>query len=126
MMRSSWSLPLRVLAFIGWFTGQFLVTSLQVSALILTPGRQPEPGIVRFALAELSEAELTLLIALVTITPDTLVIAVDRERREMFVHGMFVGSDPEALRAGLGTTQDRMIRGIRRRPDAAAARKDAA
>ncbi len=126
MMTSSWSLPLRCLAFVGWFTGQFLVTSLRVSALILTPGRQPQPGIVRFVMDELSDAELTLLIALVTITPDTLVIAVDRERHEMFVHGMFVADDPEQLRAGLRTTQDRLIRGVRRRPDAAPARKDAA
>jgi len=115
-MNSPWSLPLRMLAFIGWFTGQFMLTSIRVSALILTPGRQPQPGIVRMKLDRLSDTELTLLVALITITPDTLVIAVDREEGSMFVHGMFVAGDAESFRASLRDTHDRLVRGVRARP----------
>jgi len=118
MMSSPWSLPLRLLAFIGWYTVQFVVTSVQVSALIVTPGRQPKPGIVRLGFDDLSDAELTLLIALITITPDTLVIAVNRDDRSMFVHGMFVAGDADGFRAALRDTHDRLLRGVRRRPDA--------
>ncbi len=116
MMRSPWSLPLRLVAFVGWFTGQFIVTSLRVSALILTPGRQPEPGIVRVALDELTDTEMTLLLALVTITPDTLVIAIDREAATMHVHGMFVAGDADRFRASLLDTERRLLRGVRLRP----------
>lgn len=118
MMTSAWSLPLRLAAFLGWFFWQFVVTSLQVSALIVTPGRQPQPGIVRLELDDLSETELTVLIALITITPDTLVIAVDREAHSMFVHGMFVAGDAEAFRSSLENTQRRLVRGLRRHPAA--------
>lgn len=124
MMTSPWSLPVRSALFLGWFTGQFVITSLQVSAMILTPGRQPQPGIVRVELDDLSDTELTLLIALITITPDTLVIAVDRARRSMFVHGMFVAADPEAFRSSLLNTQMRLIRGVRWRAPAPQTRKD--
>lgn len=124
MMTSPWSLPLRAVSFFAWFTGQFVVTSIQVSAMILTPGRQPQPGIVRVELDELSETELTLLIALITITPDTLVIAVDRAQRSMFVHGMFVAGDPEAFRSSLLTTQTRLVRGVRWRTSAPRARRE--
>jgi multicomponent Na+:H+ antiporter subunit E len=114
-LASPWSLPLRLAGFIGWFLGQFIVTSIRVVALIATPGRQPKPAIVRLKLHQLSEAEVTLLIALITITPDTLVIAVDREASEMFVHGMFGARDPEGFRAALADTQRRLIFGVRAR-----------
>jgi len=126
MMSSPWSLPLRLLAFMGWFTAQFVITSVRVSALIVTPGRQPQPGIVRLEFNELSDAELTLLIALITITPDTLVIAVDRADRSMFVHGMFVAGDADGFRAALRETHDRLLRGVRRRPHARYVRKESA
>ncbi len=116
MMTSAWSLPVRMTIFLGWFLRQFVVTSLQVSAMILTPGGQPRPGIVRLELDELSDAELTLLMALITITPDTLVVAVDRRARSMFVHGMFVAGDAGAFRSSLLETQSRLIRGVRLHP----------
>lgn len=114
-MTSAWSLPVRAIAFALWFTGQVVVTSVRVSALIMTPGRQPRPGIVRVPVRQLTDGELTLLVALVTITPDTLVLAIDREARVMHVHGMFVDADPEAFRAGVQEMERRMLRGIRLR-----------
>ncbi len=124
MTTSPWSLPVRALALLGWFIRQFIVTSVQVSALILTPGRQPQPGIVRVELDELSDAELTLLVAIITITPDTLVIAVDRQARTMFVHGMFVAGDAEAFRSSLLDTQARLVRGVRWRAPASRTGKE--
>jgi multicomponent Na+:H+ antiporter subunit E len=111
------SLPVRMLGFIGWFLGQFVVTSLRVVALIATPGKQPEPAIVRIKIEDLSEAETTLLIALITITPDTLVIALDREEGSLFVHGIFAARDPEGFRASLRKTHDRLLHGVRLRPE---------
>jgi multicomponent Na+:H+ antiporter subunit E len=111
-----WTLPIRMLGFIGWFVGQFVVTTFRVVAFILTPGRQAEPAIVGFAIDELSETEVTLLIALITITPDTLVIAVDRRARRMFVHSVFASRDPEGFRASLRDTHDRLLFGLRARP----------
>lgn len=113
---SPWSLPLRLLGFTGWFIGQFVLTSVQVVALIVTPGTQPQPGIVRLAMDQLSDTEVTILLALFTITPDTLVIAVDREEGSMFVHGMFVAGNPKGFRASLRATHDRLLFGIRARP----------
>ena len=116
-LSSPWGFPFRLLGFISWFTWQFIVTSLQVVALILIPGRKPTPGIVGLRLDQLSDTELTVLIALITITPDTLVIAVDREKSEMFVHGMFVDGDTEGFRSSLRSTHDRLIRGLRLNPE---------
>lgn len=113
---SAWSYPLRLIGFVGWFSWQFVLTSVQVIALIITPGRQPQPGIVKMKLDQLSETEVTILIALITITPDTLVIAVNREEGSMFVHGMFVAGDAEGFRNSLRSTHDRLLIGVRLRP----------
>jgi multicomponent Na+:H+ antiporter subunit E len=115
-MTTAWSLPVRAIAFALWFSWQVVVTSVRVSALIVTPGRQPRPGIVRVPTGTLSDAELTLLVALVTITPDTLVVAIDREAKVMHVHGMFVDGDPEAFRSSVRAMERRMLQGIRVRP----------
>lgn len=114
---SAWTYPFRLIGFLGWFLGQFVLTSLKVVALILTPGRKPTPGIVRMKIDQLSETEVTILVVLITITPDTLVIAFDREEGSMFVHGMFVAQDPESFRASLRVTHDRLLFGTRLRPD---------
>jgi multicomponent Na+:H+ antiporter subunit E len=113
---SPWTLPLRTLGFIGWFIGQFVLTTFRVVVFIVTPGRQAEPAIVRLPMGNLSDTEVTILLALITITPDTLVIAVDREEGSMFVHGVFGAKDPEAFRASLLDTHDRLIVGLRARP----------
>lgn len=115
---SPWTLPLRLIGFFGWFTWQFVLTSLRVIALIVTPGKQPKPGIVKMKIDQLSETEVTILVILITITPDTLVIAMDREEGVLFVHGMFVAGDPESFRASLGVTHDRLLFGTRLRPEA--------
>lgn len=115
-MNAAWAHPLRFLGFVAWFAWQVVVTSVKVSLLVMTPGRQPRPGIVRVPLTTLSDSELTLLIALITITPDTLVIAVDREARSMHVHGMFVDGDPDAFRSAVADTELRLLRALRRRP----------
>ena len=113
---SPWTLPLRLVGFIGWFIGQFVLTTFRVVAFILTPGRQAEPAILGCDIDELSDTEITLLIALITITPDTLVIAVDRRAGRMFVHSVFAARDPEGFRASLHNTHDRLIAGLRARP----------
>jgi multicomponent Na+:H+ antiporter subunit E len=116
MSASAWSLPWRITNFIGWFIGQFIITSLKVLGLILSLRKKPEPGIVRMRIADLSEAEVTILVILITITPDTLVIAVDRGQGSLFVHGMFVAKDPERFRVSLRQTHDRLLFGTRLRP----------
>jgi multicomponent Na+:H+ antiporter subunit E len=111
------SFPLRLFGFVGWFLWQFVVTSLKVVSLILIPGRKPSPGIVRMSIGDLSETEVTILVLLITITPDTLVIAVNRDQGSMYVHGMFVAGDAESFRSSLKITHDRMLHGIRFRPN---------
>ena len=66
-------------------------------------------------IATVAGSVLLILGALITITPDTLVIAVDRDNGSMFVHGLFVAGDGEGFRESLVDVRDRLVRGTRAR-----------
>lgn len=110
--RRGW--PLRIAAFTGWYLVQWWRSSLVMSALILRPSIPIRPGIVRVPSASRSEAELTLISALITITPGTLTIAIDREAAELYVHGAVVES-PEVFTAEIQDMETRMLHALRPR-----------
>ncbi len=108
--------PWRLLAFAGWFAWQVLRTNTAVLRDNLTPGQDSTPGIARFDTRCRTDAEITLLGALITLTPGTLTLGVtasgDR-RRALYVHGMYAPDAP-TLRAELTEMETRMLHAVRR------------
>ena len=117
-MNSPWAWPLRAVIFLGWFFGEVVVASLRVLAVMLLPVRKPTPGIVKVHLYDLTETEETLLVILVALTPDTILMAINRDRGDVYVYGMFVNNDSEAFRASILDLERRMLRATRSRPRA--------
>lgn len=117
-MNTPWAWPLRILIFVGWFFGQVVVASLRVLAVMLLPNKKPSPGIVKVHLYDLTEAEETLLVILVALTPDTILMAINRDLGDVYVYGMFVDGDAEAFRASTLDLERRMLRATRPRPRA--------
>jgi multicomponent Na+:H+ antiporter subunit E len=72
-----------------YFLWQLTKSSLQVAREVITPRPHRKPAILRVPLAARTDAELTLLMNLVTLTPGTVVVGHDSSRREMWVHAMF-------------------------------------
>ncbi len=58
--------------------------------------RRIRPAIIAFPLTVTSDAEITLLANLITLTPGTLSVDVSEDRRFLYVHAIDVG-DREAL-----------------------------
>lgn len=67
------------------------------------------PAIVAVALPEASPAALMLLAWGTSLTPGQLVVAIDEERRILYVHALDV-PDPAALRAGITDLYHRYIK----------------
>lgn len=108
--------PLRLGAFVLWFTRELVVTSMTVLRDNLTPGQDSTPGIARVPTRCRSDLELTVLAALVTLTPGTLTLGTVKDpasgQRVLFVHGMYA-EDADALRAGTAALEARMLRALR-------------
>jgi len=55
------------------------------------------PAVLAVPLEELTDAEITLLAVLITLTPGTLTLDISADKRQMFVHFMHVDDPREAV-----------------------------
>ena len=68
------------------------------SRLVIRPDLNAHirPAIIAFPLSVTSDAEITLLANLITLTPGTLSVDVSEDRRSLFIHAIHV-TDREAF-----------------------------
>ncbi|MGJ7439805.1 Na+/H+ antiporter subunit E [Aquipuribacter sp. MA13-6] len=102
----------RSLAFAGYFVRLLVVANWEVVSDLLTPGSRLRPGIVALPLRSRSAGEITLLSALITLTPGTLTIDVSDDLDVMYVHGMYA-PDADEFRAELSDLESRMLHAVR-------------
>lgn len=108
--------PFRLLAFAFWFAREVVIANIAVLRDNLTPGQDSTPGIARYATRCRTDAEITLLAALITLTPGTLTLGTEttpKGQRVLFVHGMYA-ADADALRSELEGMETRMLHAVRR------------
>jgi multicomponent Na+:H+ antiporter subunit E len=88
----------RLIAFIGFYLRELALANLRVAYDVVTPTHHMHPGIVAVPLEARTDAEITLLANLLTMTPGTLSLDVSDDRTTLYVHGMFVGDHDEFRR----------------------------
>jgi multicomponent Na+:H+ antiporter subunit E len=84
------------LRFVTFFLYELVLSNLRVAWDVLTPKAYRRPGVVAVPLDAETDAEITLLANLVTLTPGSLSLDVSADRRCLYVHAMFV-DEPEQL-----------------------------
>ena len=77
-----------ILALLLLFIRELLLSAIRVALLVLTPDLKSrlKPAIIAFPLTAASDAEITLLANLITLTPGTLSIDVSADRKAIYVH----------------------------------------
>lgn len=86
-----------LLGLLGYFLRELVVSNLRVAYDVLTPRHHMRPGIVRVPLSLRSDAQITLLANLITLTPGTLTLDISDDRRTLFVHDMYIHEQKEAV-----------------------------
>ena len=76
-----------LLAFLAW---ELVLSNLRIAHDVLTPTHYMRPAIVGVPLTARTDAEITLLANLVTLTPGTLSLWVSSDRSVLYVHAMYV------------------------------------
>jgi multicomponent Na+:H+ antiporter subunit E len=113
--RASPPVPLRrvpkVLALGAFFAWELLLSNLRVAAAILGPRHRLRPGVVAVPLDVTSDAEITLLASLITLTPGTLTLDVSPDRRTLYVH-LLAMDDAGAARRAIKDGFERRIRAV--------------
>ncbi len=98
----------RAIFLIGYFLWELLLSSVRVARDVLSPRPKIKPGIIGVPLDVESDAEITLLACLITLTPGTLTLDVSDDRKTLYVHSMWV-TDPEELRREIKDGFERRI-----------------
>src|SRR5699024_4379879 len=99
-----------------WFIGQLISSSWAVLKDLALPGLNAHPGIARVRTDCRTDAEVTMLSALITITPGTLTLGTeidDDGTRWIYVHSLYDG-DPAAVADGSIGMQSHLITAMRR------------
>lgn len=88
----------QVLGFIVFFLWELIKANLQVTYYILVPYRRMRPGVIAMPLDARTDAEITLLSNLITLTPGTLSLDVSADRRVLYIHSMYLGDEADEFR----------------------------
>ncbi|KAA9392890.1 sodium:proton antiporter [Kocuria coralli] len=107
--------PLRLLLFVFWYAKELVVSSMAVIKDNMTPGQNSTPGLTRMPTRCRNDGELTLLAALITVTPGTLVIGntTTDGTRVLFVHTLYF-DNADASREELAIMETEMLKAVRR------------
>jgi len=100
----------RIVALALVFVWELMASAVRVAIIVLTPDLKSalRPAIVAFPLSVKSDAEITLLANMITLTPGTLSIDVAEDRSVIYVHVLQLG-DREALIAEIANGFERRI-----------------
>jgi len=88
----------RVVGFVLFFLWEVIKANLQVAYIVLNPRYRMHPGVVAVPLDARTDAEITLLANLITLTPGSLSIDVSADRKVLYIHTMDLGDDPARFR----------------------------
>jgi multicomponent Na+:H+ antiporter subunit E len=98
----------RVGSFVLFYLRELVMANVRVAADVVTPAHRARPGVVAVPLDAKTDAEITILANLITMTPGSLTLDVSEDRRVLYVHSMFVTS-PEAYRRELKENLERRV-----------------
>jgi multicomponent Na+:H+ antiporter subunit E len=91
-----------------YFLWELLLSNFRVARDVITPRLRMRPGIVAIPLDLTSDAEITWLANLVTLTPGTISIDVSHDRRVLYIHAMDI-DDAEQLRQAIKSGFERRV-----------------
>lgn len=80
-----------------YFLWELLVANLRLAKDLLTPGIDIKPAILAMPLDATTDAEITMVANLITLTPGTLSIDVSADRSTLYIHAMYVDDEAEAI-----------------------------
>lgn len=97
-----------ILSLAAYTLWELILANIRLAADVMRIRIRARPGIVAIPLTATSDAEITLLANLITLTPGTLSLDVSDDRKTLYVHAMFV-DDPQALRDDIKNNFERRV-----------------
>lgn len=80
------------LQLVGLFLRELVLSAVKVGWLALQPRLRLRPAIIAYPLTVTTDAQITLLANMITLTPGTLSVDVSDDRRWLYIHAIDVPS----------------------------------
>jgi len=106
----------RAVRFAVLYIIDLILSSVQVAVDVCRPRLNVCPGVVGIPLTAESDAEITVLANLISLTPGTLSLDVSPDRRTLYVHAMDLEDGPDALRTDIQETLEKRVLDLIRGP----------
>jgi multicomponent Na+:H+ antiporter subunit E len=74
------------------FARELIVSALKVAWLAVQPQLRIRPAIIAYPLTVTTDAQITLLANMITLTPGTLSVDVSDDRRTLYIHAIDIES----------------------------------
>ncbi|HEV7290908.1 Na+/H+ antiporter subunit E [Devosia sp. RR2S18] len=105
LLRNTYARPLfllrvwRIFRLLMLFLRELVLSAVRVAALVLSPNlhQKLKPAIVAFPLTVRSDAEITLLANMITLTPGTLSIDVSADKHTLYMHVLQLSTREELI-----------------------------
>jgi multicomponent Na+:H+ antiporter subunit E len=96
------------ITFVFFYLWQLVLANLRVASDVLTPGARARPGVLAIPLEAKSDAEITMLANLITLTPGSVSLDVSSDRRFLYLHAMYI-DDVDEYRRDIKATFERRV-----------------
>jgi multicomponent Na+:H+ antiporter subunit E len=83
---------MRWLSLIALFARELILSGLRVAWLAVQPKLRIRPAIIAHPLTLTTDAQITLLANMITLTPGTLSVDVSADRRFLYIHAIDIES----------------------------------
>jgi multicomponent Na+:H+ antiporter subunit E len=110
-MRKLFWKPFQAIGFFAYFLLELVNANLRVARDVVRPLRRLRPGIVAIPLDLETDAQITVLSTLITLTPGTLTLDVSTDRKTIYIHAM-AASDVEKVRRDIKTGFERRVKAL--------------
>lgn len=119
LLRNGFSRPLqagrlrRIVSLLLLFLWELMVSAVRVAVIVLRPNLRASlrPAIIAFPLTVKSDAEITLLANMITLTPGTLSVDVADDRSALYVHVLHL-TNRDRLIADIANGFERKVREV--------------
>lgn len=103
----------------AFFVWELVISSLRVAKDTLSPRMNVQPGIIAVPIRVQTDAEITVLANLISLTPGTLSLDVSADRGTLYIHAMYDADRPEVVRRDVQNKLERRVLRLFRGTDAA-------
>lgn len=102
-----------VIGFVAFYLRELVAANLRVAQDVLSPTLKVRPGILAIRLDATTDAEITLLANLLTLTPGDLSIDVSGDRSTLYVHSLYLYDIEESRRSIEDDFEGRVLKVMR-------------